>query len=187
MDNLREEITDSTIAFAGRLLTVRVDTVRLPDGKASTREVVVHPGAVAMVPMPDPEHVLFVRQWRNATGGALLEIPAGTLAPGEEPQACATRELMEEVGYRPGRLTPLCATFLAPGYSSEKIHVFLAEELTPEKLAQDEDENIEVVSLTWEEIDACIARGEFADAKTLSGLLLARRVIYRRSSANTCK
>ena len=176
-EHLREEVLRSEIVFRGRLLTVRVDHVRLPDGHESTREVVVHPGAVAMVPLLDARHVLLVRQWRHATGRALLEIPAGALNPGEEPLICAERELMEEIGYRPRHLSPLYSTFLAPGYSSEMLHIFLAEDLVPEKLAHDEDERLEVVSLTWEEIDDLLLRGEFADAKTLNGLLLARRLL----------
>ena len=179
-ENLREEILSSKIAFSGRLLTLRVDTVKLPDGRVSTREVVAHPGAVAMVPLLDAEHVLLVRQWRTAAGRALLEIPAGTLSPGEDPATCAARELMEEVGYRPRTLTPLYATFLAPGYSSEMLHVFLAENLTPEKQAHDEDEVLEVVTVTWDEIDDLLLRGEFADAKTLAGLLLTQKVLGKR-------
>ena len=177
---LHEETIGSEIKFQGRLLTLRVDTVRLPDGTVSTREVVVHPGAVAMVPVLDDGRVLLVRQWRTAAGRALLEIPAGTLAPGEDPRDCATRELMEEVGYRPARLTPLYAAFLAPGYSSEQLHVFLAEGLTPESLAHDEDENIEVVPLTWAEIDQLLLDGAFGDSKTLAGLLLAQKLLSYR-------
>lgn len=181
-EHLREEIIESEIAFQGRLLTLRVDTVRLPDGHISTREVVVHPGAVAMVPLLDADHILLVRQWRNAAGRALLEIPAGTLHPGEDPKACAERELMEEVGYRPQLLTPLYATYLAPGYSSERLHVYLAEELVPEQLAQDEDERVEVVCLSWQEIDDLLLRGEFADSKTLAGLLLAQKMLKWRDA-----
>lgn len=177
---LCEEVVRSEVVFTGRLLTIRVDTVRLPDGRESTREVVVHPGAVAMVPLRDADHVLLVRQWRNAAGRPLLEIPAGTLAPGEDPLACATRELMEEVGYRPRTLTPLYATFLAPGYSSERLHVFLAEDLVPERLPHDEDENLEVVTLTWSEIDDLLLRGEFADGKTIAGLLMTQKLLGRR-------
>ncbi|HEY3379622.1 MAG TPA: NUDIX hydrolase [Armatimonadota bacterium] len=180
IDNLREEVLSSEVVFKGRLLTIRVDQVRLPDGLLATREVVAHPGAVAMVPMLDADHVLLVRQWRNAAGRAMLEIPAGTLTPGEDPLACAEREMMEEVGYRPRQLTPLFATYLAPGYSTEKLHVFLAEDLVAERLAQDEDERIEVVSLTWSEIDALLLRGEFADSKTVSGLLLAQKLLSHR-------
>jgi 8-oxo-dGTP pyrophosphatase MutT (NUDIX family) len=181
-DPLREEVVSSHIAFQGRLLTLRVDTVRLPDGNTATREVVVHPGAVAMVPVLDAEHVLLVRQWRTAAGRALLEIPAGTLGHGEDPRACAERELMEEVGYRPRTLTPLCATFLAPGYSSERLHVFLAEDLVPESRPHDDDETLEVVTMTWREIDAHLLRGDFADSKTLAGLLLAQKVLAARQA-----
>jgi len=179
-DHLREETIHSEIAFRGRLLTVRVDTVRLPNGGVSTRDVVVHPGAVAIVPLLDAEHVILVRQWRTPAGRALLEIPAGTLAPAENPAACAERELMEEIGYRPRLLTPLYAAYLAPGYSSELIHLFLAEDLTPERLAHDDDENIEVVTLSWDEVDTLLLRGELGDAKTLAGLLLTQRLLNMR-------
>ncbi|MHB0936946.1 MAG: NUDIX domain-containing protein [Armatimonadota bacterium] len=179
-DHLREEPIGSNIAFQGRLLTVRVDTVRLPNGHTSTRDVVVHPGAVAIVPLLDPGHVLLVRQWRNAAGRALLEIPAGTLSPGEDPAACAARELMEEVGYRPRTLTPLYTMLLAPGYSTEVITLFLAEDLAPERLAHDADENIEVITLSWNQVDDLLLRGELGDAKTLTGLLLAKRLLDAR-------
>lgn len=176
-DPLHEEILASELLYQGKLLTLRRTTVRLANGVVSARETVVHPGAVAMVPLRDAETVLLVRQWRTAAGRPLLEIPAGTLAPGEDPRACAERELMEEVGYRPGRLTPLVSIFLAPGYSTEILHVFLAEELAAERRAHDEDEEIAVVAVTWTEIDTLIASGEIADAKSLAGLLLARHML----------
>jgi len=178
--HLREEPLSSETVFQGRLLTVRVDTVRLPDGRTSTRDVVAHSGAVAMVPLLDRDHVLLVRQWRHAAGRALLEIPAGTLDPGEDPDACAARELMEEVGYRPRVLTRLCEMFAVPGYSTEKLTVYLAEELAPERLAHDADENIEVVTLSWDEVDDLLQRQELVDAKTLVGLLLAQRLLRAR-------
>ncbi len=174
-EHLREEPVGGEVVFQGKLLTIRVDTVRLPDGRTATRDVVAHHGAVAVVPMPDPEHVILVRQWRHAAGRALLEIPAGGLAPGEAPAACATRELMEECGFRPGRLVPLGAIFLAPGYSTECLHLFLAEELAPERLPHDEDEQLDVEVYNWAEIDALLTRGELADAKTLSGLFLTQQ------------
>lgn len=179
-DHLEEKILQSEIAFQGRLLTLRVDTVRLPNGRTGTREVVVHPGAVALVPLLDAQHVILVRQWRNAVGRASLEIPAGTLAPGEDPEACAQRELMEEIGFRPRSLTPLYITALAPGYSSEQLHLYLAEDLVPERLAQDEDENIEVLTFSWDEVDDLLLRGELADAKTLAGLLLVEKMLKGR-------
>lgn len=180
-DYLREELLHSTVAFQGRLLTIRVDKVRLPDGVETTREVVAHPGAVAMVPLLDADHVLLVRQWRHPAGRALLEIPAGTLTAGEDPRDCATRELMEEIAYRPGILTPLSSMFLAPGYSSEILHLFLAEDLVVERLAHDEDERIDVVTVAWDDVDSLLRRAEIADAKTISGLLLARKFLFDRA------
>lgn len=179
-EHLREEIVKSEVVFQGKLLTVRVDTVRLPDGLVATREVVAHSGAVAMVPLLDADTVLFVRQWRTPAGCALLEIPAGCLSPGEAPEDCVARELMEEVGYRPHTLTHLASPFLAPGYSSEQIHLYLAEDLTPERLAHDVDERLEVVPMRWTEIDTALRHGAFGDAKTLAGLMLAMRLLKAR-------
>jgi ADP-ribose pyrophosphatase len=129
-----------------------------------------------MVPLLDVDRVILVRQWRNAVGRALLEIPAGCLAPGEELMTCAERELMEEIGFRPRRLTLLTTMMLAPGYSTEVLHVYLAEELTAEKRPHDEDERIDILSYNWHEIDELLQRGELADAKTICGLLLARSI-----------
>src|SRR5579884_400467 len=118
---LSEQVVGSKSVFEGRLLKVRVDTVRLQNGKTSTREIVQHPGAVAMVPMADAETVILVRQDRLPAGQRLLEVHAGTLDPGEEPEACAHRELAEEVQFRAGRMVKLCAFYTAPGYTTEKI------------------------------------------------------------------
>ena len=180
-DNLREELVQSSVIFQGRIISVSVDTVRLPDGMETTREVVKHHGAVAMVPILPDNCVVLVRQWRHAAGRALLEIPAGSLNPGEDPLACAERELMEEIGYRTQRCTLLSEFFLAPGYSSEKMYLFLAEELIPDHLPHDEDERIEVVTLSWDEIADYLQRNEFGDAKTIAGLLLAREYLARRA------
>ncbi len=176
-EHLREKILSSENVFNGKVLNIRVDQVQLPDGMRSMREVIVHPGAVAVIPITDDGKVIFVRQWRNAAGEALLEIPAGGKAIDENPVECAERELMEEIGYRPGKLTALQPIYLAPGYSSEYLHLFIATQLTPEKLAHDEDERLEVVTLSWDEIDIMMDKGEFKDAKTIAGLMLARRKI----------
>lgn len=173
-DEFTETLVDSQTVFQGQLLTVQVDQVRLTDGHVGRREVVIHRGAVAMVPLLDMEHVLLVRQWRHAVGRALLEIPAGGLAQDEDPASCAERELMEECGYRPRRLSLLSSLMLAPGYSSEILHLYLAEELIPERLPHDLDERIEVVMYHWNEIDVLMRKGELVDAKTICGLLLAR-------------
>jgi 8-oxo-dGTP pyrophosphatase MutT (NUDIX family) len=159
------------IAFQGRVLTVAVDTVA---GRAGPlrREVVLHPGAVVLCPVLDGT-VLLVEQHRHPAGETLLELPAGTLEPGEAPEAAARRECREETGHAPGRLTPLGALFAAPGYSSELLHVFLAEELAPDPLPPDEDEGIAVVRLPLAEAVRRAGQGEFRDAKTVAGLFLA--------------
>lgn len=172
MPGIDEQLISSNIAFEGRLLKVRIDAVRLPDGSEGTREVVQHPGAVAMVPLLGDEVVL-VRQWRQPIGRALLEIPAGTLIPGEAHEACADRELREEIGYAPGRLTKLAAVALAPGYSSEVLQIYLAEDLTPARAEQDADEFVRPERMPFREAVRRAGRGDFEDAKTVAGLLLA--------------
>ncbi len=168
---LREE----TI-YRGKLLTIRKDQVRLENGRETVREVVVHPGAVAIVPLLPDGRVILVRQYRYAAGRALLEIPAGTLdRPGESPGAAAARELGEETGYTATDYRELAAFFTAPGFCTEKITVYLATGLTPGGQDQMDDENItlEIVPLT--DTPALIVGGDIADAKTISGLLLAMR------------
>ncbi len=174
-EDLSESLVSSTTVFEGRVIQVRVDTVTMPSGRETTREVIVHPGAVAIVPLHANGEVSLVRQWRQPAGKTLLEIPAGTLEPDEEPAECAGRELMEEIGYRPGRLLHLFSSYLAPGYSSERLHTFLATDLTPARADADLDEAIEAVRLPLSEAAARVLAGEIEDAKTACGLLLAER------------
>lgn len=176
-DDLTEKTVASDTAFEGRLLRVRVDTVALPSGRQTTREVVEHPGAVAVVPVLEGERLVLVRQFRQPAGRVLLEIPAGTLDPGESPEECARRELAEETGYRPGRLIPLYRTYLAPGYSSEMLHCYLGLDLAPVEGQPDADENVALEVVTLVEAEAMLARGEINDAKTLCGLLMARQAL----------
>jgi ADP-ribose pyrophosphatase len=172
-DGLTEETLESRWGFEGRLVRVRVDRVRLPNERESMREVIVHPGAVAIVPVHGDGTVALVRQWRQAAAKALLEIPAGTLEPGEDPSACAHRELAEEVCLAAGSMVRLFASFLAPGYSSELLHTFLATDLTPTEGQPDADELLEVVRLPLERAREMVLAGELEDAKTICGLLLA--------------
>ena len=158
-----EKLLRSEKVFDGRLISLRKDTVRLPNGRESTREVIVHPGAVAIVPMLDDRH---------AVGKTLMEIPAGTLHPDERPEDCALRELREETGYIAGRLEKLLSLYLAPGYSTELIHLFLAEDLRPAKSEKDEDEFIELAVVPLDEAVVKILEGEIQDAKTVAALLL---------------
>ncbi len=176
-DGLREEVLSSEVVFSGRLFEVEVRRVRLPDGREATREVVKHGGAVALVPVLDDGRVLLVRQFRSAVGEALLEIPAGTLEPGEDPETCAARELEEETGHRAGRLERLFSSYLAPGYSSEMLHTFLALDLVrpiPGGAPHtDRDELVRVQAIPLREALGLIHSGALRDAKTICGLLLA--------------
>ena len=172
-EQLREELLKSHLVFEGRLLRVRVDTVRTPDGHEATREVVEHPGASAVVPILDDGRALLVRQFRQPAAKVLLEIPAGCLRPGESPEACAERELIEEAGYRPRRLARLTTCFLTPGYSNEQIHIFLATGLERVEASPDAGEVIQPAVVALDHVPALIEQGEIQDGKTIVGLLLA--------------
>lgn len=169
----------SEIAYRGRVFDVRRDVLARRDGKEITYDTVVHIGAVAMVAFDAEEQILFVRQYRHSTGKRLLELPAGTLNDGESPEACAQRELREEVGMAPGSLTKLAEFFLAPGYSTERMWIFLARDLRPEKLQGDEDEDISIERMSLEHSLAAIHSGEIEDAKTIAGLYLAREYLTK--------
>ncbi|MGD9496416.1 MAG: NUDIX domain-containing protein [Armatimonadota bacterium] len=171
-NRLRERTVRSEQVYAGRVVGLRVDEVALPDGGRSRREIVVHPGAVAGVAIAE-DRVLLVRQWRHAAGRVLLEIPAGTLEPGEAPERTMQRELIEEIGYQAGSLRPLADLYTAPGYSSELIRIYLAEDLRAARAQADADERIEVVPLPLAEALRRCRAGELQDAKTAAGLLLA--------------
>lgn len=172
---LAEELVASKQVFQGRLLTIKVDEVRLPDGASARREVVDHPGAVALVAVTDDRKVVLVRQWRHAVDEALVEIPAGTLKAGEDPAECARRELMEEAGFEPGTLELLTEFWSAPGFLREYMRVYLAQGLRPASLPADEDERVEPLLVPWDEALQMCANGTIRDAKSLTGLLTAER------------
>jgi len=176
---MQEELIESQTLYRGRVVTLRIDTVRLPNGHIARREIVEHRGAVAIVPLLDENTVLLIRQYRQAVGETLLEIPAGTLEPGEPPDRCAERELQEETGYRAGKLRRLFSQYLAPGYSQEVLHVYLAEQLTPTRQQTDEDETVELAPTPLEQIAPMILKGEIKDAKTIAGLLMTLRLMGR--------
>jgi ADP-ribose pyrophosphatase len=181
VEKLREETVSSERPWEGRLIQVRVDRVRLPQGHETRRELVEHAPAVAVVPLAAEGQVTLVRQWRHPAGQALLEIPAGVMERGEDPRECAERELQEEIGMWPGSLEYLMTVYLAPGYSEEEIHLYVAEKLEPRSLEADDDENLEVVKMPLEEAIAKAASGEMQDAKTVVALLaVAQRRVERR-------
>lgn len=156
--------------FKGRVLTLNVETVTLPNGATAELELVRHPGAAAVVPIKDDGTVVLVRQYRHATGGFIYEIPAGKLNPKEDPRDCAMRELEEEVGYRASSLELLTSIFTAPGFADEVIHIFKATGLTPGRQQLDHDEVLDVVELPLEKAMAQIRDGTIRDGKTIVGL-----------------
>lgn len=172
---LREETIESIEAFSGRLVKLRVDKVRLPNGRVATREIVVHRGAVAVVPLLEGDRVIMIRQYRQAAGEVLVEIPAGTLEPGEDAAACADRELQEEIGYKARELKLMFRSYLAPGYSTEMLHTYLARGLEPVNADKDADEFIEVVEAPLPDALEMIRTGEIRDAKTICGILMAAK------------
>jgi ADP-ribose pyrophosphatase len=159
--------------YDGRIVNLRVDETKLDNGVFSKREVVEHRGATAIVPVFEDGRVVLVHQYRYAVQTELLEIPAGTLEADEAPEACARRELEEETGYKCRELRKMLAIFLAPGYSTEKIHVYLAKGLTETRTRTDEDEKINVVIMPISAALQMISSGKIQDAKTIAGLHLA--------------
>jgi ADP-ribose pyrophosphatase len=151
----------------------RVEEVQQPTASGGTRarQVVRHPGAVAVLPLVDDEHVCLIRNFRIAVNQTLIEIPAGTLEPGEAPEENARRELIEETGYVAGRLEKLHSFLLSPGIMDERMHVFVARDLKPGDTAREEGEDIENLVVSWDEAMAMIWRGEIQDAKSLVALL----------------
>lgn len=162
--------------YSGRVLNLDVDRVRFPDGSEGELEMVRHSGASAVVPFAsDPEgddpQLLLIRQYRYAAESYLYEIPAGRLDPGESPQECAVRELLEETGCTATRVEPLTSFYTTPGFTDERIHLFMASGLTIGESRREADEFIEVVKLPLSQVLTMIERGEIVDGKTLVAIL----------------
>ncbi len=184
-EDLRETVIGSEILHRGRLGDFRIDTVRFSDGRTSTREILGHPGAVAIVALDPDGQVLLVRQWRTAAGRAMLEIPAGTLdhvEPAgtiEDPAHAAPRELEEETGYRAATWRKLAEFWTVPGFASELMHLYLATQLSPahgDRLGPDEDERLALVRMPFDQALAAVERGEICDAKSIVGLFWVARL-----------
>jgi ADP-ribose pyrophosphatase len=178
-----EQLVASARPWSGRLLAVRVDEVRLASGRTARREVVEHPGAVGILAW-DGARLAAVRQWRHAAGQALLEIPAGTLDPGEEPLATAQRELAEECAVAASTWEAGPSFYTAPGFCTERLSLFLATGLAAADAVGPEDEDLEPVWLSLPEALAAVEEGTIVDAKSIAGILwLARRLEAAASGA----
>lgn len=168
----KEKLLERTAVYEGKLLHVYKDSVEI-GGRNTWREVVLHPGACAIIPVTEDGEILFVRQYRYAVEEALLEIPAGKIDPGETPETCAARELTEETGFRSDHLRKLGSVFTTPGFCNETIHLYLADHLIPAHQHLDADEYLDVVKLPLAEVQRLIAAGEIHDAKTLAAFAIA--------------
>ena len=164
----KDKVLKSEIAFKGKIFDIKIDEVLLENGNKARRDILVHKGACCGVPIDKDNNVIMVKQYRHATGEFLLEIPAGGLEIGEDPKECIVRELQEEIGYKPGKVEPLFSMWLAPGYSSEHLHCFICSDLEESILPCDDDENLKVVKLSFNEIESKILSGEITDAKTIA-------------------
>jgi ADP-ribose pyrophosphatase len=162
-----EEVTIITEpVFQGKIISLQVDHVRLPNGSTATREIVKHPGAVGVLAVRDGKMIV-VEQYRKALEKSQVEIPAGKLDPGEPPEAAARRELEEETGYRCESLKHVCSFYTSPGFADEILHLYVAEGLTPGEVRPDEDEFLDIEEITMEQARQYIAEGRISDAKTV--------------------
>lgn len=174
------ETLSKEIVYRGKAFDVHRDQVRLPNGQVAFLDIVEHPGAVTLLPIDSQDRILFVRQYRHAAGLDMLELPAGTLDEGEDPEACAYREVREETGMSAGKLRRIGGFLLAPGYSTEYMYIYLATDLHPNPLQGDDDEFISVEHITLNKVPELISQGVIQDAKSLAALHLAQpHLIFR--------
>lgn len=163
----------SETIYRGKVLSLRLDPVPLADGRTVKLEIVEHAPSVGVLALKDDQTALLVRQYRHSAGEALLEIVAGSLDPGEAPEAAAQRELAEEIGYRANEMIPLGGFYLCPGYTTEFMHLFLARGLQPATAEADEDEQIDLEAVPLRELYRQARAGELRDSKTIAVLLVA--------------
>lgn len=175
--HLTETLVESRSLCEGSFLKARCDTVRLPDGRHATREYVVHPGAVVVIPLLDDGRVLMERQYRYPVARVMTEFPAGKIDPGEDPFHCAQRELLEETGYTAREWAHAGALHLAIAYSTEIIHIYFARGLVAGDAQLDQDEFLEVCAMTPEELSRACRDGRVTDAKTLTCALWLQNVL----------
>ena len=177
MKDLSERRISSKLVYDGKLLKVRSDTVRLPDGGTAGREWIEHPGAVAILAVTDAGELVMERQFRYPLGRDMIEVPAGKIDPGEDPLATAKRELVEETGYSAAEWSHVATIHLAIGYSNEHIEIYLASGLKLEKAKLDDEEFLEVFTLPLATALAWVREGRITDAKSVSCLFWAEKML----------
>ncbi|MDD2421731.1 MAG: NUDIX hydrolase [Heliobacteriaceae bacterium] len=181
MEHLKEKMVESELIYSGKFVNLRKDRVTLPDGATAFREVVEHPGAAAIIPITSGGEVVLVRQWRYPVDKVSIELPAGKLSPGEEPLACAQRELAEETGFAARRWQHLLTFYTSPGFSSELMHLFLADKLVVANAHPDDDEFVEPLVVPLAAALEMVETGEICDAKSIIGLLEVARILQGKS------
>ncbi len=168
---VEEKTLSSQVIYEGRAVKLRVDTVEMPGGRKTTREVVEHGECVAVVAIDAESNVILVSQFRKPVEKELLEIPAGGIEPGEDPVAAVRRELREEIGYLPRKVDRLGGFYSAPGFCTEYLYLYLATDLVPSQLHAEDTENIRLVRVPVSQITSLITSGRICDAKSIAGLL----------------
>ncbi|MFC1957963.1 NUDIX hydrolase [Chloroflexota bacterium] len=174
-----EKVVSSRLVYEGQVVKLRVDTVQMPDGRETVREIVEHSECVAVVAVDADDNVLLVNQFREPVGKKLLEIPAGGIDPGEDAVTAVRREMREETGYLPRKVEKLGGFYSAPGYCTEYLHLYLATDLTPGQLYAEDTENIELVPVPISKIPGLLTSGSICDSKSIAGLLTF--LDYRKS------
>lgn len=166
-----EKTINSENIFNGKILKLRVDEVMLSNGDKTTREIVEHNGAVAIIPLIDEERMFLVKQFRKAIEKELIELPAGKIEKEEDPKECALRELEEEIGYKAGHIQKLLSIYTSPGFSNEIIHIYVAGDLKKTKINRDDDELMDIIEVSINEAKNMMDEGKIMDAKTITGIL----------------
>ncbi len=177
---MAEETLSSRKVFEGRALKLRVDSVKLPGGKQTTREIVEHENCVVIVALDDADNILLVKQFRKPVEKELLEIPAGGIDPGETPEDAVRREMREETGFLPQKVAKLGGFYSSPGFCTEYLHLYLATDLVSSPLQAEDSESISLVRVPLAQITGLIASGAICDAKSIAGLLAFLE--YQRSA-----
>ena len=183
-DPFREKTLSSTYIFRGKIINLRQDKVKLPDGRETIREIVEHPGAVVVLALTNDNKIVMIRQFRKPADEVLWELPAGKIEPGEDLKNCALRELEEETGYYPRKIKKLITFFSTPGFCDEKLTLFLAEDLEKRNKNEDADEFIEVELIKANKVLKLLQKNIIKDAKTIIGILYFLSSIEHSVSLN---